>query len=300
MGMAALAALLSIAPATAADRVLGPAGAVHTVAVGTVGTTVNALPTVSGTKLLYRMQSTEESVEWVVIPGTEDSVADTEPAILLSPVNYRPVIVWTRNEGSEAEIDFSFYNGTLWTPAAQLTLNDYPDHSPQIYWGHSNYLHVVWSGAETPDGPMMYEAVLDSKGLVIVPPSLVASPPGPVVTTTNGAPATMLADDALFAVDTSYKQTGRVTVQGGLDEPVPVNKRVDFVLPAGNAVDSCRIRIVNGRLLLLVKSGTRMYYSYQEPTTGWTVLHSVTLDATTDEGAAETMIAMMLEGLEPQ
>jgi len=294
-GLCGLVALLALAPAAAADRVIGPAGSLHSVSVES-SNTVNALPG-PGTKLVYKVLSNEEAVSSMVIPGTDEPTVDSEPTILLSPLTLRPVIVWTRNEGTEAEINYSFYNGTSWSPATALTQNDSLDRRPQIFWGHSGYLHIVWSGPATVDGPLMYEAVLDSKGVVIVPPAPIHTTSGIVVTTSTGALPTLGAADAIFAVDTSFKVTSRVTVQGGYDEPVPVNKRVDFMVPAGAVVESAKVEVVNGRLLLLVKAGSKMYYSYESPVSGWTPLRNVTLDATTDDRAAELLIVTMLESL---
>jgi hypothetical protein len=300
MALWGLAALLSIAPAAAADRVLGPTGAIHSITVeNRYGVSdFNALP-YNGTRLLYRMQSSEEAMQSVVIPGTDESIIDSEPTILLSPLTFRPVIVWTRNESTEAEINFSFYNGTTWSSATALTENEVLDRHPQIFWGSSGYLHIVWTGAsELDSGPLMYEAVLDSKGLVMVPPSPILTVPGQVVTTSTSAPATLDPSDVLFAVDTSHKLMGRVTVQGGLDEPVPVHKRVDFMLPAGLTVESAKIEVVNGRILVLIKSGSKMYYSYESPYTGWTTLRTVTLEGATDERGAEILIRTMLQALD--
>jgi hypothetical protein len=70
---------------------------------------------------------------------------------------------------------------------------------------------------------------------------------------------------------------------------------VDFMLPAGTTVDSAKIEVVGDRPLLLVKSGSRMFYSYEMPTQGWTTVRSITLDAATDERSAEILLRTMLE-----
>jgi hypothetical protein len=299
VGLLGLAAILATASASAADRVISPTGAIHSIAVENRGNGNNDFNTqaTAGTRLIYMMQSSEEAIQFMVIPGTDEAVVDSEPTILLSPLTYRPFIVWTRSESTSSEISYSFFNGLVWSPTATLTYNSAIDRRPQIFWGRTGYLHIVWSGVMTADGPLMYEAVLDSKGLVILPPGPITVSSSGVVTTTATAGPILSATDALFAVDTSFKNNPRVSVQGGLDEPVPVNRRVDFLLPSGSTVDSYRIGVVNGRLLLLVKSGVRMYYSYESPATGWTTLRSVPLDSTTDERAAEILITTMLEAL---
>ena len=283
--MVGLAALFSLSPAHAADRVVSSTGSIHSVSVE------NAAG--SGTRLVYRVQSLDEAVEAVIIPGTDDSITDNEPAILLSPINDRPVIVWTRGESTQSEISVSLFNGFHWTPAVSITQNDTADRRPQIFWGASGYLHIVWSGQALTDGPLIFETVLDYKGVVIAPPSLIETLPTVIVTTTTTGAPTMSSSDALFAVDTSCKQATRVTVQGGYDEPVPVHKRTDFVLPAGSTVDSAKIEVVSDRPVLLVKAGARMYYSYQS-SEGWTTLRSITLDTTTDYRSAEIMVRTML------
>lgn len=288
---------LSIAPALAADRVLSPVGVIHSVSVES-RSGANALPA-SGTKLVYRLQSGDETLQSTVIPGTDEPVVDSEPTILLSPVTYTPAVVWTRNEGSAAEITYSFYNGSAWSPATSLTQNAVVDRHPQIFWGSSGYLHIVWTGVTTTDGPLMYEAVLDSKGFVVLPPATVHTSPGAIVTTNSAAGPILNTSDVLLLVDTSYKVTNRVTAQGGYDEPIPVSRRVDFIIPSGSAIESSKIDVVNGRILVLVKSGTRMYYAYQSMSAGWTTLRSLTLDSVTDDRAAEITIKGMLATLGP-
>jgi hypothetical protein len=298
MGMLLSAALLAVAPAAAADRVVSPTGAIHSITVENLSAAASA-PS-SGTRLVYRVQScAEESIQSVVIPGTDTALNDTEPVILLSPITFRPVIVWTRSENSDAEIMYSFYNGSAWSTATLLTQNTTIDHHPQIFWGPSGYLHILWAGATTLDGPTMYEAVLDSKGFVTVPPAPVHTIAEDIVTTSTGAPTSLSVDGALFLLDTTSKVGTRVSAQGGYDEPIPVNQRTDFILPSGSTVESSRIEVVNGRILVLVRSGSSLYYSYESSGSGWTPLRSVTIDLTVDERAAENIIRTMIASLAP-
>jgi len=290
---AALVFLSLLSPALAAERVVSSTGITHTVFVESRAGGYNSSQI--GTRLVYRMQSLDETIQTTIIPGTDEALAESDPTILLSPGTERPVIFWTRGDGAESEITFSFFIGSGWTPTVTLTQNDTMDRSPQIFWGPSGYLHVVWSGPASLDGPPMYEAVLDSKGVVVVQPTVVETIPSAIVTTATEGIPTLSASDALFAVDTTCKLGSRVTVQGGYDEPVPVHKRVDFVLPAGATSESSKIEVVNEIPVLFVKSGSRVFYSYQR-STGWTTLRSITLDASTDERSAEILIRTMLEG----
>jgi len=291
---AALVFLCLLSPALAADRVVSATGNIHTVFVESRANGYNSAPQI-GTRLVYRMQSLDETVQTMVIPGTDEALTESDPTILLSPDTGLPVIFWTRGDGASSEIAYSFSVGSGWSPAATLTQNDATDRGPQAFWGSSGYLHVVWSGPATTDGPPMYEAILDSKGVVILPPTLIETTAAAIVTTSTEGIPTVSASDALFAVDTSCKQGSRVTVHGGYDEPVPVHKRVDFVLPAGAISESSKIEVVNEMPVLMVKAGARVFYSYQR-STGWTTLRSITLDASTDERSAEILIRTMLEG----
>jgi hypothetical protein len=241
------------------------------------------------------MQSLDETIQTTIIPGTDEALTESDSHDSPVPGTERPVVFWTRGDGAESEISFSFFIGSGWTPTATLTQNDHDGPESPDLLGSLGIPPCRLVGPRIAGRPPMYEAVLDSKGVVVVQPSVVETIPSAVVTTATEGIPTVSASDALFAVDTTCKLGSRVTVQGGYDEPVPVHKRVDFVLPAGAISESSKIEVVNEIPVLIVKAGSRVFYSYQR-STGWTTLRSITLDASTDERSAEILIRTMLEG----
>lgn len=289
---ALLSAQLTGAPACAADRVMNAAGTIHQVVVESRP----KYPNGGGTRLVHRIQSAQEAAQAVTIPGTDEPVVDGEPAIALSPITGLPALVWTRVEGGNSEIYIALYDGAQWSTPRSLTANSFDDHQPQIYWGRSDFIHLMWSAPAGADGyPIFYEAIVDSKGAVVLSPSQVRLTASGSVSQAAATAPTLSASGVLFAFESGTKFQPRVSAYGGYDEPVPIVRRVDLILPAeASPLQSARVMPVGSEIVVFVRSETRLFYAIQSPSE-WTLLRSLALDAVLTEERAELLVKNMIE-----
>lgn len=287
----------------AASQELAPNGTLHSILVEARST---AAPAYGGTRLVHRIQTPDERIDARAVPGTDEPVLDIEPAISLSPSTGLPALVWSRLDGgTDYEIMVSFFDGTRWSTPRVITANSWDDRRAQIVCGRSGYVHLLWNGPVQPDGsPLLYESILDWKGVTIQPPTpvrvsamgTVSSPGGSegggLTTDTASVPPTFGVDENLFVVDSSIKFQGRVSAYGGYDEPVPIIHRMDFLMPGSSPVERTRIAVVGSRIVVFARSSGRLYYSVQN-SNGWTPLRSITLDSITDEQAEVLILGML-------
>ena len=285
-------ALLLLPSAAAADKELNAAGTLHSVLVES-RSTKGSNP--GGMRLVHRVQTANESLESMSIPGTDEPAFDLEPAISLSPSTGLPALVWRRFEGPDYEIYLSIYDGGRWGTPRAITANSWDDFTPQIVWGRSGYIHVVWHGPVQADGAFsFYESILDAKGLTVVPATQILLHTSGTVSQSSSPPPVFTAGDLLVAGDSGSKLEPRLIAYGGIDEPIPVAARVDFVLPAGSsAIERAKIETVGSNIAVIVKSGSRLFYAIQSPT-GWTTLRTLTLSATLTEEQGEIAIKAMI------
>lgn len=295
----ALALALALAsPVVAATRQLAEDGTVHTISVE-VASLDSRGGSGSGTRLVHTLKRADETLEVRTLLGTDDAVADTEPSITIDPRTNLPAVVWSRPTSAGYEIYAAFFDGVSWSTPVPVTTNAREDRSPQAKFGATGLLHIVWNGGLQPDlSPALYEAVLDSKGLILMPAALVrAVSSGSVVSTSPTGPI-FFPSDVVLVYDASNKFGGRIVCLGGQDEPIPVDRRVDFVNPSGFAApQNLRVEKIGTELLVMYRSGTRLVYSVQTAE-GFTPLRWVTLDTLTED-QAELLIRSMVAKLEP-
>ena len=272
-------------PSAAGTSELNGAGVLHSVAVEKLSGEAQT----SGTRLVHRMQSPAEAIQTLTIPGTDDTTVDTEPAIAIFPASGLPVVVWSRKEGADYEIDISYFDGTRWTQARTLTANSVDDRRPQAFIGRSGYLHLVWAaGTEFDSSCAFHEAILDQKGLIISAPKRILLAVSGSVSTAAGIPPTIDPTGLMIAIDASTKTYTQVCVFGGMDEPIPVGQKVTFEVPGVAGVQNTRIESFGRMTTVTILSGTRLYYSIQT-VSEWTPLRSILLDGITRE-EAELMV----------
>jgi hypothetical protein len=275
------------------DRAVNADGTVHTVSVENRPTKgANA----GGTRLVHRVQTATEAQQSSYVPGTDEPIQDGEPSVAISPLTGLPALAWTRLENNDYEIYVSVYDGVRWSTPRALTANSFDDRKPQIVWGSSDYIHLLWQGPGGVDGfPTFYEAIIDRFATIVRAPALVSAPiSGTITQTATTAPPVVANDPVLFAVDSGTKFNPRVSVYGGYDEPIPVAHRIDLVMPAGaSPTENTKVVAIDGTTVVFAKSGSKLYYSLESPAL-WTSLRTLVLDSTVTQDKGELMVRDMI------
>jgi hypothetical protein len=143
-----------------------------------------------------------------------------------------------------------------------------------------------------------FQASVDSRGTPL--PAVQISLPASAMEPGTGLPTDGLTGiPILFAFDSGQKPSGpRLICFGGSDEPIPVIRRIDFILPMGSAtVERLKIERVGTRSILFVKQPKTLTYTVGSQS-GWTPYQSISLLSMTED-KAELLIREMVERLEP-
>ncbi|HZN55720.1 MAG TPA: hypothetical protein VFB67_10425 [Candidatus Polarisedimenticolaceae bacterium] len=222
---------------------------------------------VAGTVLKSTRQKPKGGKETSWIPGTDDVFLDREPVLEIDPATGKPVVVWSRNEGTGFNIYVSKFDGTCWSAARLLIKTDADDIEPRIRVDR-NYLHVVWrqdlagqpsywrwSFKTSTLDPVYGPERLPTDDPVLVPPE---------GGTTTGA--TDISWSERFFCASIFSRIpgdpGRSYIWGVRDEPVPINFRQAFELPAEvKAIVASDAEWVGGRITYWFTTTDKLYYT---------------------------------------
>ena len=286
----ALAGALFLPPlALGAVSALLPDGTLHTVSVE------SRAPSGTGTRLVDTIRTPDGSVRTTIVPGTDDSEVESDPALTVPPASGQPALFWARTSAQGGEIFASWFNGSSWCTARALTANTWDDSKPQPVAGLSGHVHVMWRAL--PPGqtePSFFLTVLDGKGGSVLAPYEVRVAPG-TSSSSTGLPTEGFSDrPILFAFDASSRTSGpSVVAYGGTDEPIPTLRRIDFRF-LDRATVFVRVRIERAATLpLLLLTTPKAVVWTAGMSAGWTPYATLALDAVTED-KAELLIRDML------
>ena len=290
-----LAAVLILTASTeislaATDVKLLPSGVTHSVRVE------NRAP--SGTRIVDQITSAG-GVEVQIVTGTDDAEIEASPSIVVSRETANPVLVWSRSTPAGTEIQISYFDGDHWAAPKPLTANAVNDFAPVPVAAPSGLIHVMWKSM--PAGATVatyYQSSVDSRGTPL--PAVQISLPAGAAEPGSGLPSDGLTtSEILFAFDSGQKPQGpRLICFGGSDEPIPVIRRIDFILPQGSAtVERLKIERVGSHPVLFIKQARTLTYTVGSEN-GWTPYRGISL-LTMTEDKAELLIREMVESLGP-
>ncbi|MEW5807291.1 MAG: hypothetical protein AB1756_08110 [Acidobacteriota bacterium] len=248
------------------------------------------------TSLCHTMQKPDGSIERFTIPTTGDLLADLDPQLDLNPSSQLPSIAWSRFDGLDYEIAFSTFDGSRWSTPKLLTSNCNNDREPKIIIGNSNLIHLMWK-EETPGVSTYYHVDLTNSGSLSSTPDVHFPPEENLVLPDGTTPPTSTYpnDSSIFyAFQIPTPGLRRVVIWGGRDDPSPINFQEGFRLNDSTTnVTSCKAEKVNARLVLIFRSGDKLYYTYRTQTS-WTDYRMIKLDGNISEGRAELLVKEML------
>lgn len=254
-----------------------------------------------GTRLVDQIQRPDGTLEGkIIVPGTDDAEIESDLSIAVPPPTDLPVLVLSRTSGAGSEIFVAVFDGDRWGRAQAITSNTWNDFSPVAVCGPSGRVSVMWKAMPPASGTLaFYQSILDEKGATLLGPTRITLPAG-TTDPGSGLPTNTLEGLAvLFAFDSGQKSPGpRIVCYGGSDEPIPVIRRVDFLLPAGTLTpEHVKIERVASSTVLFVKLPKAILYSVGSAA-GWTPYASLDLDTLTEDNA-ELLIRQMVSNLAP-
>lgn len=281
--------LVAVRPACADLQRIAPDGSVHRVEVEVTGTAK-----ATGTALRWTKQRPQGGKDTGYIPGTEDTTIDRDPAVEIEPGTGRPIVVWSRFDGTGFNLFYSRYDGTAWCPARALYRGDGDDYEPQIRFGATS-LHVSWrqeiSGISTWYRSSYLAATLDP----IYGPERIADdgwPVGPDGDAGTGLPAPPRWDKFFCATVFSkvVGEPGRAIVWGVRDEPVPISYRQVFILPCEvKSSSQPEAAWIGGKFTVWFVSGDRLYYTTRG-NAGWAPMRVVEMPPGSTSGDAHWLV----------
>src|SRR5207247_5050663 len=135
-------ALLCATPVRAGDSSLSPSGSVHRLSSDSLKA--------GGSEIVHVLQTTDGLTSSRVIPGTEDSLADISPSISAEPAGTgRAAAAWSRWNRSDYEVAVSIWDGARWGAIKLVSGLPTNDMDPQIVWGRSGIIHLMWRSDAT-------------------------------------------------------------------------------------------------------------------------------------------------------
>ena len=262
LSAALLAGLAFASPASAGARKLGADGVLHTVEVQTTGGRSASIA------LRYTRQAPGGVPVATLVPGTEDAVADREPAIEIDPVSGQLVLVWSRYDGTNYNVFLSRLSGTSWsTPMAVLKAAG-DDVEPQIRIS-DHYVHVSWRQVLDGQNAFYRQSLLSTTLAPAYGPERVRTSDLWPVPAEGGAAAAAGPDPspseeifAGFDFSSSGPEPGRCHIWGVRDEPVPIGYRECLYLPANvRAASSLEVGWLGGQFTVSYVVGNKLHYA---------------------------------------
>ena len=291
--MACALALLCATPVGAAVSSLSPSGSVHRLSSESLAA--------GGSEIVHVLQTPDGPTSSRVIPGTEDPLADISPSISAEPAGTgRAAAAWSRWNGSDYDVVVSIWDGTRWgtIKVVSALLNDDDDMDPQIVWGRSGLIHLMWR-SDTSTGPLFYQIQMDATGKPVRGPNQIVLSPCETVSDGGGstdAGAAPKSSDILFAFLRNPAPGGGMSLFGGRDEPMPIGYRIDFASPKdqSSSPGGPEGSYSGDRLSFLFRQNGRLYYTERDPA-GWSPYRFITLSQDMSDERAENLIREMLE-----
>lgn len=132
------------------------------------------------------------------ISPTEDVAQDSYPRLALDPASRKPILVWSRDDGTSLQIAYARFEVAGWTDFHYLTFSRSRDSLPRIGTAlNGSYLYYVEDGLR-----YMYAPLDLSHGRLYASPRAISK--GSLV-----------------------RDTGDSTMQGGQDVPIVISKHCD-------------------------------------------------------------------------
>lgn len=251
----------------------------------------------SGTALRYTRQDPDGTEAQSYIPGTDDIAVDRDPAIEIDPTTGLPVLVWSRDTGSEYDLFFSQFDGAAWSTGHVIAPTHGDAFEPQIKFG-TGVLHLAWREVSPWGHNALVRWSVDPVTMQTVygPETVSLDDPSPIPPSggTSGAPTPCRLDHFFVGhlPGTSPGDPGRMYVWGVRDEPVPITFHQSFLLPPdAGSIGTLGIGWLGGRFTLWFESvsQSRVYYTVRSDS-GWTAMRAVNLEDGVTVGDARILI----------
>lgn len=163
-GLAVLALLMVCAPARAEVSA----------EVDAFGTYVRTVLVTSGSARRTKIWSPFRSrTTRLMLNSGGDTTGDGWPAILESPVDHKPWVVWSHFDGTEFDLSWSRFEGGVWQAVRPLLDPDdgYPDLDPVLAFDDAGRLAVVWWRNQGGRGQVYMSMFLTTRWMVALPVS---------------------------------------------------------------------------------------------------------------------------------
>lgn len=251
--MVAALLLAASAPAQAASTLVAPDGAVHTV--WEVRTRVHLGP--GQWHLAYSVVPPDGETLTGIIAPTEDTAQDSAPRLALDPVSRKPVVVWTRDDGSSLQIAYARFEAGAWGDFHYLTFARSNDTMPRV--GASLYGSFLFYIEDWQH--YMYAPLDLSRGLLYAAPRAISQgslqrTDGDTLTTSG-----VYAGASAATAGTMIREPGDGTTQGGQDVPVNIKCNKPDGCPGNASVWDVGSR-ASCRPQVLVIPGSDLYQAY--------------------------------------
>jgi hypothetical protein len=282
-----LATALGSAGALADVQKVGADGLVHRVEVEAVKG--------GGTQLRHFLTRNDGTTFNGVIPGTEDASPERDAVVEIDALTESPVVAWSRDGGTGWDIWISRFDNGAWAPPRRVLADAFHEIRPQLEVG-AKLAHVV-ARSETGTRTDYVRVSVDRLTLLPAygPESL------PLDGFTLGADGEQDAaspvpprGNAYFASDilrASATDPGKIVIWGVRDEPVPIDFRQVFLMPAGiRDPEQPAASWVEETLTVTVGSPARFWYTTRL-LGKWTPMRGIGLDDRTSRADARTMVA---------
>jgi hypothetical protein len=290
VAFAAAALAVGSGPARADIQRIGSDGTVYRVDVET--RFVAGRP--SGTQLRFTLQRPLGGKDLSIIPGTDDSAVDRDPALEIDPTTGTPYVVWSRGDSAGFNLYVSRYTGS-WSTPRPLVKADGDDIQPQLRFD-DRYMHVSWrqdfygqsAWWRTSFVPGTYEI---SFGPERIPMDAAFAGPGDGGGTDPDAPP---IEDQYFTAcvfNVGDGGGGNAWIWGVRDEPVPITYRQAFSLPIEvKGVTLQEASFLSGRFTFWFTTVDRLYYTTFADGIGWAPFRVVEIGSQTSASDARLLL----------
>ena len=249
---------------------------------------------IAGTVLKSTRQKPKGGKESSWIVGTDDLYLDRDPALEIDPATGKPVLVWSRNEGTGFNLYVAKYDGS-WSAPKLLIKTDADDVEPRIRID-ANYLHVFWKQDYAGQSSFWRWSFRTSTLESVYGPERLPMDEGTAVPPEGGptdAPTDFSWSERFFCATVFSRipgDPGRSYVWGVRDEPVPINFRQAFILPPEvKAVVISDAEFIGGRLTYWFTTTDKLFYTTYAGGK-WSEMRVVELSAPTGASDARLLI----------
>ncbi len=266
---------------------------------GVVHSVQSRAGTSGGFALEYARQLPSGEIELEFVTGTDDVAPDHDPRLDLR-ADGQPVLVWIRNEGLGPQLFVSRRGPTGWSAPRVLFEDPTGKLDPRVSAG-DDWVNVTWRDS-TPGGPR-FRATLDPDTLepVFGPeplPSADGIPPvGPEGESARGTTPEPPGGEMFLAAllpPSLPGDPGLIVIWGIEDEPIPIDYRQSFILPADTqVVRNLQAKRVAGTVIVSFNDDGRFLYTMRRDGM-WTALRVVKLDEATSEETAKLRVYEMI------